>query len=54
MNILKDLLLPLVVVAINIVLGGKTGHVLFYVMAAIILVLAIARFRYLLRNKPPE
>ena len=46
----RDVVLPLVIVAMNVVLGAETGHALFYLMAAVIAALVLARLRFLLRG----
>ena len=50
MKFLKKMFLPLLAVVINIVLAANTGFVIFYLMAAVILLLVIANVRQALRN----
>ena len=50
MKVFRDMVLPLVIIAMNVVLGAQTGHALFYVMAAVITVLVALRLRHALRE----
>lgn len=52
MKILSDLLLPVIVVAINILLGARTGLPVFYLSAGVITALYVARLWRSLRRRP--